>query len=1006
MDFYFCCWFVKNPKKKRFIIDFDIFDEISGVLKSYLVICFFLSIHISSFAQGEANNWYFGNNAGITFNTNPPSALIDGELQTQEGCSSISDVGGNLLMYTDGRSIWDRAHNIMPNANYFEGTGLLGDSASTQSGLIVPHPLESDIFYVFTVDEPHHENAFAYPNQGPADPDGTALQNYQDIPSHYVPMDDDGFNNGLNYSIVDMSLRDGYGDVVENQRNIHLITYNENDPEEIKFKSSEKITAVIGSDCNSVWVITHFVDKFYAFLIDEDGVNHEPIVSQVDPVTPISGYRMASKGQLKISPNGQMLLAATYTTNFDQITHLNEGDGHVYLYDFDNATGEITNPRQLISNVQAYGVEFSSDSKKVYASYLTGFDDGFINPDEQPINTEDQVVIRQWMLDENDNQTSFYDIPDIDLTEPSGLQLGPDGRIYVAVPNTDKLDMIANPNSFGVNLAYVKEAINLQGKNSALGLPPYIQSIFESRVDIVNADNADPFAIQTDLNLCVGDTYTIGTEYNLPAEFKWYLNNELLEDENESSITIEVDESHLGQEKNYVLEIFPMDGVCRITGSANVFVNNPPDYNNVYLSKCYVPNHTISIFDLSTVTSEIINGVDDVTEEEIQLTFYNTFLNAQNRQNQIENFLGYEPIENNEIIYAVVDNFFGCSVVVEIELTSIQATTHYSFIETCDVAEDGFSLFNMYDIELPDNISTENVTFHSSIEDALNNVNPIDSPQTFLNNNAYQDKLYYHANDGSECGKIGIIELIVNRIPEVSNDQTFFYCIDTYPNTIPVYSSLHHLTDRYDFLWLNSNVTSPEIYVNEGGYHPILITDKLTGCENIEEVFVETSNRASYTVLIDEGSVDNNRLFIQVNPGSIGYYEYALNNVNGPYQESPIFDNLAPGDYRIFVKDKRGCGITTSEISIIGAMKFFTPNGDGINDTWRIKGLANSNNRNANVNVFDRYGRLLIRFKASGSGWDGTFKGKPMPENDYWYSIELNSGKIVKGNFSLIRGNR
>jgi len=240
-------------------------------------ICFLTIIIFGSFcfAQGEANNWYFGQNAGITFNTNPPSALLDGQINTNEGCSSISDANGELLMYTDGRTVWNRMHQIMPNANYFEGSGLNGDPSSTSSGLIVPHPTNADLYFVFTIDEPHHENAYAYPNQGPANSSGNSIPVYTDT-NIGIPEADDGFNNGLSYSIVDLTLDGGLGDVIPGQRNMELITYNINDSEEVKYKASEKITAIRGRDCNSIWVITHFRNKFYAFLIGSEGLDEEP----------------------------------------------------------------------------------------------------------------------------------------------------------------------------------------------------------------------------------------------------------------------------------------------------------------------------------------------------------------------------------------------------------------------------------------------------------------------------------------------------------------------------------------------------------------------------------------------------------------------------------------------------------------------------------------------------------------------------------------------------------
>ena len=101
----------------------------------------------SSYGQKEAAIWYFGENAGLDFRSGVPVALEDGALSTLEGCATIFDTEGNLLFYTDGSTVWNRNHLVMPN-----GTQLLGNATSTQSAIIVPKPNDSDIFYVFTED--------------------------------------------------------------------------------------------------------------------------------------------------------------------------------------------------------------------------------------------------------------------------------------------------------------------------------------------------------------------------------------------------------------------------------------------------------------------------------------------------------------------------------------------------------------------------------------------------------------------------------------------------------------------------------------------------------------------------------------------------------------------------------------------------------------------------------------------------------------------------------------
>ena len=100
-----------------------------------------------AFSQKEANIWYFGDHAGLDFNSGVPVALTDSQMFTHEGCAVLSNSAGQLLFYTDGKTIWNKNHQVMMN-----GTGLMGDFSSTQSAIIVPKPSSSTLFYVFTTD--------------------------------------------------------------------------------------------------------------------------------------------------------------------------------------------------------------------------------------------------------------------------------------------------------------------------------------------------------------------------------------------------------------------------------------------------------------------------------------------------------------------------------------------------------------------------------------------------------------------------------------------------------------------------------------------------------------------------------------------------------------------------------------------------------------------------------------------------------------------------------------
>ena len=135
--------------------------------------------------------------------------------------------------------------------------------------------------------------------------------------------------------------------------------------------------------------------------------------------------------------------------------------------------------------------------------------------------------------------------------------------------------------------------------------------------------------------------------------------------------------------------------------------------------------------------------------------------------------------------------------------------------------------------------------------------------------------------------------------------------------------------------------------------------------------------------------------------GGSGSYTYYLNGVNyGDLNELHIFAN---GTYTVLVEDSTGC---TAEAQItmdfidIDIPNFFTPNDDGDNDTWVPENLEGF--PNAKVEVFDRYGRIIVQFGTKGS-WDGTYNGSLLPTGDYWYTITLDGGRQFVGNVTLYR---
>lgn len=265
--------------------------------------------HVSN-AQGEANIWYFGSDAGLDFNTSPPTPLTNGALSTNEGCASIADKNGALVFYTDGKWVWNKNHIVMPN-----GDSLTGNSSSVQSAIIVPYP-----------------GTYNY---------WTKRYNKYFI----VTIDHVGGLKGVRYSEVDMTLNGGLGDVTAT-KNIHLFGTN----------TTEKICVAQHANGCDFWVIGKFVGNadYYVYAITSAGFNNTPVISSVGPIMHAGGI-----GSLKASPDSKTI-AVTHTST-----------PSIYVYNFDNTTGILSLKFSDSSFASySYSQEFSPDNTRLYYSQL------------------------------------------------------------------------------------------------------------------------------------------------------------------------------------------------------------------------------------------------------------------------------------------------------------------------------------------------------------------------------------------------------------------------------------------------------------------------------------------------------------------------------------------------------------------------------------------------------------------------------------------------------------
>lgn len=570
----------------------------------FFLITLFLVCSAFAKAQLQSAFWYFGVNGGIDFNSGAAVPDPFGQLLTGEGCATVSDATGNLLFYTDGTVIYDRNHTLMPN-----GTGLKGNSSSTSSAIIVPLPGNADVYYVFTV----NTNDNFYRNA-----------------------------EGLYYSVVNMSLNNGNGDVDPAQKNINLLPL-----------TSEKLTAIANATGNGFWMLTQFGNTFYAYEITASGLNATPITSTAPPFielvnTNISNVDVVNmRGYMKLNARGDKLVAAHFSNNvlsdFNGITSVLEArslayaqGGELYLYDFDNATGIVSNPQPLLTRRDGgsiYGIEFSANGRYIFAEV------DYYRPSTTQIIDLNFGEIAQWDLTATNVAASKTTIHQDSFTPFRGaLQLGLDGKIYHSRLNQIALSVINNPNNSGTAANYTFNSFLLSpGTFAQYGLPIFVQSFFT------------PNSIQT-ADVCFGDiaSFDIVTS-ELISSILWDFGDPNSGQQNSSTLLAP---THLYSSPGLytvTARITTSNGTNIETTTIQVFENVTTTAYPLILESCIEELNT-ALFDLSQIASQISSVPNQI------VTIHNSAEDAQAGVNAIDPAIPYEIANTPIYLFIKVSN--------------------------------------------------------------------------------------------------------------------------------------------------------------------------------------------------------------------------------------------------------------------------------------------------------------------------------------------------------------
>ncbi|RYD95034.1 MAG: T9SS type B sorting domain-containing protein, partial [Sphingobacteriales bacterium] len=395
-------------------------------------------------------------------------------------------------------------------------------------------------------------------------------------------------------------------------------------------------------------------------------------------------------------------------------------------------------------------------------------------------------------------------------------------------------------------------------------------------------------------------------------------------------------------------------------------------------------------------TQSIGEAVTATTTDAIEiLGYYKSLANANAGTSPINTTVPFSNTTANQQVFVKIKNQYGCEGIATVILsTPVTAFSSITPLVVCDTDGTDDGLFN-FDLTptranllaaLPAGLT---IDFYTSYNAALAQENPL-AELLFTNTQPGGQVIYGRVNNATACFGIAQIPLIVNYFGTLM-PETLYLC-DEVP--LPITAPAGMATYTWD---TTPPLGARSITVGEPGAYTVTLTTT-DGCEGTKTYTVLPSGAVKaveYTINDFMGGSNS----VSISPKGAGHYEFSLDGIR--YQENPMFTNLAAGEYNIHIRDINGCiPDFTDVVYILDYPKFFTPNEDGTNDTWKIAHLKTR--PELTVNIYDRYGKPIVSFKGN-TGWDGNLNGRHLPANDYWFSILLENGREVKGHFSLIR---
>ncbi len=515
------------------------------------------------------------------------------------------------------------------------------------------------------------------------------------------------------------------------------------------------------------------------------------------------------------------------------------------------------------------------------------------------------------------------------------------------------------------------------------GNPQYDSAIFLGGNSFDIGINLGPDRLLATNNpLCSGDILTVNASITGNYSYQWYKDGVLIPGATTASYTI-------NSAGTYTVQATLSGSVCAASGKIVIEYSALPNLSNATLAQCDDNNDGITYYDLTKANTTVANGDSTLTN----FSYFESLSNAQNNTNAISTATNYHNTTTNQITVKVT-NKYGCVNYATINLTIAPNTIPNQTYTTCDndLVQDGITAIDLAATVTPtltNGLPTGIiVTYYANGNDAIHQTNSL--PYQFTNTTPFTQTIYALLENGPDCyGIIPIAITIRTFSPANFGDEIVSMCQGSAVTIgVPaIYSS---------YSW-SSGQSSNSIVVTNPGSYTITVSNQYNCFAKKNFSVIASSIATIDNVAINDFSETDNS--IQVNASGFGDYLYSIDGIH--YQNSSLFTDVSPGEYTVYVKDIGNCGIATKTIFVLDYPKYFTPNNDGYNDIWDIKNLYYY--PKSVVSIFDRFGKFIYNFDENHKGWDGTLNHQELYASDYWFVIQFQNGRSVKGHFSLKR---